>query len=75
MRVDLDKNLNKEVFHTIKTGIGYPPKLFWNKISYVNLCKLGQITEKLIVLGRLCLPLSNTSATENYLLTLHRLCK
>ena len=36
MRVDLDKNLNKNVFHTIETAIGYAPKKSaWNKISYV----------------------------------------
>ena len=26
MRVDLDKKLDKDVFHTIKTEIGSPPK-------------------------------------------------
>ena len=46
MRVDLDKNLDKDVFHNIKTTIGYPPKLAWNKIRYVNFCKLAQIREK-----------------------------
>ena len=77
MRVDLDKNLDKDVFHTIKTSIGYPAKSAWNKISYVIFCKLAQITKKLIISGRLCLPLtknlSNTSVIQNYLLTLHRL--
>ena len=53
MRVDLDKNLDKDVFHTIKTTIGYPRKLVRNKISHVNFSKLGQITKKLTILGRL----------------------
>ena len=35
MRVNLNKNLDKDVFHTIKTAIGYPPKSAWNRISYV----------------------------------------
>ena len=56
MRIDLDKNLNKDVFHTIKATISYPPKLAWNKIRYVIVCKLRQITKKLIILGRLRLP-------------------
>ena len=42
MKVDLDKNLDKDVFHTLKTAIGYPPELSWNKISNVNFCKLTQ---------------------------------
>ena len=46
MRVELDKKLDKDVFHNIKTAIGYPPELAWNKISYVNFCKLTQITKK-----------------------------
>ena len=46
MRVELDKNLDNDLFHTIKTAIGYPPELAWNKISYVNFCKLTQITKK-----------------------------
>ena len=75
--VGLDKHLDKDVFHTTKTAISYPPKSTWNKISYVNFCKLAQITKKLITLVKLCLPLiynlSNTLATQNYLLTLHRL--
>ena len=33
MRVDLDKHLDKDVFHTIKTVIDYPPELAWNKIT------------------------------------------
>ena len=58
MRVELDKNLDKDVFHTIKTVIGYPPELAWKEISDVNFCKLPQITKKLIISGRLCLPLT-----------------
>ena len=58
MSVDLDKNLNKDVFCAIKTAVDYPTKLAWNKIIFVNLCKLGQITKKLIILGTLCLPLT-----------------
>ena len=58
MRVDLDKNLNKDVFHTIKPGIGYPPESAKNKISNVNFCKLTQITKVLIISGRLLLPLT-----------------
>ena len=77
MKVDLNKNLNKDVFHTIKTAIRYPPESAWNKISYVSFCKLTQITKKVTISCRLCLPLtynlSNTSATQNYLLTFHRL--
>ena len=46
MRVDQDKNLDKDVLHTIKTAISYTPKLAWNKTSYVNFCKLAQITKK-----------------------------
>ena len=47
----MDKNLDKDVFHTIKTAISYPPESAWNKISYVNFCKLTQITKKLISAG------------------------
>ena len=69
MRVNLDKYLDKDVCNTIKTAIGYPPKLAWGKISYINFCKLAQITKKLIILGGLCLPLtqtlSKTSSTHN----------
>ena len=32
MKYDLDKNLNKNVFHTIKTVIGSRSKSAWNKI-------------------------------------------
>ena len=46
MRVDLDKKLDKDVLHNIKTLIGYPPELARNKISYVNFCKLTQFTKK-----------------------------
>ena len=46
MRVDLYKNLDKDVFDIIKTAIGYPPQFAWNKIIYVNFCKLAQITKK-----------------------------
>ena len=46
MRVDLDENLDKDVFHTIKTAIGYPPESAWNKISNANFCKLTQIAKK-----------------------------
>ena len=53
MRVDLDKNLDKYVLNIIKTAMGYPLKSVFGKISYVNLCKLAQITKKLILLGRL----------------------
>ena len=67
MRVDLDKNLDQDVFHTIKTAIGYPPKAAW------NFCKLAQITKNLIISGPLVGNLSNTSATQNDLFTLHRL--
>ena len=42
----MDKNLDRNVFYTIKIVIGYLPKLAWNKISYVNFCKLAQITKK-----------------------------
>ena len=58
MRVDLDKNLDKDAFNNIKTAIGYPSELALCKISCVNFCKLAQITKKLIILGRLCLPLT-----------------
>ena len=37
------------MFHIIKTTIVYPPKLAWNKVSYVNFCKLAQITKKLVL--------------------------
>ena len=52
MRVDMDKNLVKDVTNTFKTAISYPPKLALVKISYVNFCKLAQITKELIILGR-----------------------
>ena len=58
MKVDLDKNLDNDVFHIVKTAIGYLLKLAWNNISHVNFCKLAQITKKLIISGRLCLPLT-----------------
>ena len=41
MRVDMDKNLVKDVTNTFKTAISYPPKLALVKISYVNFCKLA----------------------------------
>ena len=58
MKVDLDKNLDKDVFHTNKTDISNPPKLAWNKISYVNSCKLTQITnyEKIDNFGQVMSP-------------------
>ena len=69
MTVDLDEYFDKDVFHIIKTAIGYPPKSAWNKINFVNFYKLAQIVKKLIISGSLCLPLtkslSNTSATQN----------
>ena len=43
MRVGLGKNLDKYVFNTIKTAIGYPPKSALSKISYVNWHKLQKI--------------------------------
>ena len=49
MTVNLDKNLDKDVFHTIKIAIGSTLKSAWNKISYVNFCKLAQVTKKLII--------------------------
>ena len=58
MRVDLGKTLDKDMFHTIKAAIDYPPKLALDKVSYVNFCKLAQITKKYIILGRMCLPLT-----------------
>ena len=58
MRVDLYKNLDKDVFDIIKTAIGYPPQFAWNKIIYVNFCKLAQITKKMTISGRLYLPLT-----------------
>ena len=44
--VDLDKNLDKDVFPTIKTTIDYSPESACNKIGYINFCKLTQITKK-----------------------------
>ena len=52
----MDKNWGKDVFHTIKTAFGYPPKSAWHKISYINFCKLTQITKTLIVLGQIVPP-------------------
>ena len=49
----MDKHLDKDVFHTIKTAFGYPLKPARNKISYVSFCKLAQITKKMIILGML----------------------
>ena len=60
MRDDLDKNLDNDVYNTIKTTIRYPSKLALGKISYVDFCKLEQITKKLIILGRLHFPLTQT---------------
>ena len=51
MKVNLDKNFDKDMFDTIKTAIlciftrKTPPKLALGKISYVNFCKLAQITK------------------------------
>ena len=56
MRVDLDKFLDKGVFHTIKTAIGYPPEPAWNKISYANFHKLTQITKKNDSFGQVVSP-------------------
>ena len=47
IRVKLDKNLDKDVFHTIKTVISYPPKSTWNKIIYVNFWKISTNYEKI----------------------------
>ena len=60
MRVDLDKNLDKDKFNTIKTAISYPLKSALGKISYVNISKLAQITitKKCIISGSLGLPLT-----------------
>ena len=60
MRIALVKN----VFHTIKTTIDYPPKSPWNKFSYKNFCNLAQIKEKLTKTP-LTYNLSNPSATLN----------
>ena len=46
MRVDLDKNLDKDMFNTIKTAISYPLKSALDKISHVHFCKFPQITKK-----------------------------
>ena len=46
MTDDQDKTLYKDVFNTIKTAIGYPPKLALDKSSCVNFFKLAQITKK-----------------------------
>ena len=77
MRDDLNKNLDKDVSNVIETAIGYLPDLALDKISYVNFYKLAQITKKLIISGRLCLPLtqtlSSTKSTRNNLLIIHRL--
>ena len=56
MRVNLDKNLNKDMFHTIKITINYPPKLAWNKMNYLNFCKLAQSTKELIILQQVVPP-------------------
>ena len=48
----------KDAFNNIKTAIAYPPKSALCKIDYVNVYKLAQITKKLIIYGRLCLPLT-----------------
>ena len=40
----MEKNLDKDVFHVIKTAI---PELSWKKISHENFCKLTQITKKM----------------------------
>ena len=53
MKIDM----GKDVFYTIRTAIGYPPELAWNKIRDANFCKLVQITKKLIILGGLKLKL------------------
>ena len=55
MRVDLDKHLDKDVFHTIKTTISYPPKSDCNKISSMNFFKLAKITKKLVISGSVSL--------------------
>ena len=60
--------------NTIKTAIGWPPKLALDKVSYVNFFILAQIMKKFIISGRLCFSLaltfSGTSSTHNYLLIL-----
>ena len=53
-----DKNCDKDEFNDIKTAISYPPNSALCKTSYVNFLRLAQITEKLIILSRLCLPLT-----------------
>ena len=47
MRVDLGKNLDKNMFHAIKTAIGYAPKLAWNKIGYVIFINEYKLRKKL----------------------------
>ena len=48
MKIDMDEN----VFHTIKTAIGYPPELTWNNIRYVIICKVAQVTKKIDNFGK-----------------------
>ena len=70
---DQDKTLYKDVSNTNKIAMDYPPKLALHKISYVIFFKLEKITEKLIILVKLCLSLSSTSSNHSYLVILHRL--
>ena len=64
MRVDLDKIFDKDVSDTINLQFYVllpeqsPPKSVLGKNSYVNFCKLAQITKKGIILGKVCLPLT-----------------
>ena len=44
------------MFYTIKSTIGYLPKSAWNKINYVNFCKLAQITRKMDNFGQVMFP-------------------
>ena len=77
MRFDLDKDLDNDAFNNIKNTMSYPPKSNLCKISYANFCKLAKSTKKNDNFGQVVPPfninLSNTSATHNYFLLLHRL--
>ena len=53
MMDDQDKTSYENVSNTIKTAIDYPRKLALDNISYVNFCKLIQITKKSIISARL----------------------
>lgn len=60
IRVNVDKTLDKDLFHIIKTATDCPPKLASNKTRYATFFQIGTITQKLIISELLCFLLTES---------------